>query len=132
MPTEKKAQESENITNGTSCKLTKPLMVNGDAITSIPYDFNSIIAKDRILIERELKGKGVITIMPQADDEFLINLFARAVSKVAPQITLNDLLRLDFKDFVKITGVTRDFFYREKKEELQEEEFSNTASQSLD
>lgn len=127
MSVEKILQENKNIMEGTSVKLSKPLMVNGDAIDTIPYDFNTIIAKDRILIERELKGKGVITIMPQSDDEFLINLFAKAVSKVNTTITLGDLMRLGFKDFVKITGLTRNFFYREPKEELIEGESFNTA-----
>lgn len=113
-----------------SITLLKPIMVNGEQVTAIPYDFESITAKDHLKIGRDLKSKGTVVAIEQFDGEYLLNLFAKAVSKVSTSIILNDLMRLSSKDYTKIIRLTRDFFYREQQEELQDGQSSSIALQS--
>lgn len=118
--TEETEQVDRQIEEQGVFKLRKPLMVNGSPIAEIPYDFEAITAKDIMAVSRDLKSKGVVVMMAQFDDENLLSLFAKAVSKCDNSIILNDLMRLSAKDTFKITALVRRFFYKEDLEDTQE------------
>lgn len=118
--TEETEQVDQQIEEQGVFKLRKPLMINGSPIAEIPYDFEAITAKDIMAVSRDLKSKGVVVMMAQFDDENLLSLFAKAVSKCDNSIILNDLMRLSAKDTFKITALVRRFFYKEDLEDTQE------------
>lgn len=118
---EETEKTEEQVEEKGEYQLKKPLMVNGSEITKIPYDFGGVTAKDIMNVSRALKAKGVVVMMAQFDDENLLNLFAKAVSKCDSSIILNDLMRLSARDTFKITAMVRSFFYKADAEDTQQQ-----------
>lgn len=118
---EEAEKAEEQVEEKGEYQLKKPLMVNGSEIAKIPYDFGGVTAKDIMNVSRALKAKGVVVMMAQFDDENLLNLFAKAVSKCDSSIILNDLMRLSARDTFKITAMVRSFFYKADAEDTQQQ-----------
>lgn len=92
-------------------KLSKPIMINGEEVTELPYDFENMTAKDKIEAGKEMKAAGVIMTVAEVDPDYHFYLFAKAVNKANPAITTQDVMRLSIKDADRGAALARNFFY---------------------
>lgn len=92
-------------------KLSKPIMINGEEVKELPYDFENMTAKDKIEAGKEMKAAGVPMSVAEIDSDYHFYLFAKAVNKANPSITIQDVMRLSAKDADKAAALARNFFY---------------------
>jgi len=87
-------------------KLTKPFMYNGEQLTEISYDLESVTPAQYSGIIKRLQKKGQGNI-PELDLNVQMAFFAASTEIQIPVSQLNGLC---IKDFVKIGQLVRDFF----------------------
>lgn len=90
-------------------ELKHPIMINGDAISKLEYDFDALTAKDLHEASKYLKQIGIPVTVPAMDQDYQMVIFARAVKKKMHCVTINDLMRLNAVDTMKATGIVRNF-----------------------
>ncbi len=92
--------------------LNKPLMVDGNSVVDLQYDFEQLTAKDLNSIPTIMNSNGCIltTVDPIFDPTYNFFLFAKAVEVTSNnKITVADVNRLNVKDSVIARGLARDF-----------------------
>lgn len=92
-------------------KLTKPFMVNGEECSELPYDFDNLTAKDKIEASKAMKANQIPMTVAEIDTDNHFFLFAQAVTKANPAITVEDLMRMSAKDAHRGSALARGFFY---------------------
>ena len=97
-------------------KLTKPIMVNGEEVKELPYDFENMSAKAKIDVGKEMKAAGVPMSVAEIDSDYHFYLFAKAVSKANAAITTADVMRMSAKDADRAAALARNFFYLNSEE----------------
>lgn len=105
------AEEEENVESGT-VNLKKPLMVEGDKISKIDYDFSVIKPIQYInLIKRTQKKEGTISL-PELNQTIQLGMFA-----LASGISMGDLKRIEYlPDYTKLCRAARDFLLQDSEE----------------
>lgn len=91
--------------------LTKPIMINGEEVKELPYDFDSMTAQDKINVGTRIKKAGVPITVEELDTDYQFYLFAGAVAKADPSIDIEDVLRISARDSQKGAALARNFFY---------------------
>lgn len=92
-------------------KLSKPIMINGEEVKELPYDFENMTAKDKINAGKKMKTAGNPISVEEIDSDYHLYLFAEAVCKADPSIDTSDVLRISAKDAQKAGELARSFFY---------------------
>lgn len=92
-------------------KLSKPIMINDSEVTELPYDFDSMTAKDKLEVSKNMKKAGYAPSVEELDTDYQFFLFAKAVSKADPDIDATDIMRISAKDSRKASSLARNFFY---------------------
>ncbi|AYO30255.1 phage tail assembly protein [Biomaibacter acetigenes] len=92
-------------------KLSKPIMINGEEVTELPYDFENLTAKDKLNASKKMKAAGIPLSIPETDPDYHLYLFAEAVCKVNSAIDITDIMRMSAKDADKAASLARSFFY---------------------
>ena len=101
---EPERQEQENV-----LELKFPIMVNGEEVVQLEYDFDNLTAKDLHETSKYLKGIGISVGFSAMDYDYQLVVFAKAVKKKMRGVALNDLMRLKAADAMKATALTRNF-----------------------
>lgn len=92
-------------------KLSKPIMINGEEVSELPYDFESMTAKDKIDVGKEMKAAGIPISVAELDPDYHFYLFAKAVNKANSAITTVDVMRMSAQDADRAAALARNFFY---------------------
>ncbi|MCI5549788.1 MAG: phage tail assembly protein [Clostridiales bacterium] len=91
-------------------KLKKPIKINGETVTEIPYDFDLLTGEDICAIDRQRAVDGVMpAIVPKLDGYAHSAMFAQAVAKVNAHIAPEDLKRLSARDYMEAQQLARTF-----------------------
>ena len=99
-------------------KLTKPILLDGQEVRELPYDFDALTAADIHETSRYLKSNGVaVPLSPAVDVDFQLGLFARAVAAAGTEFYFADALRLHALDAMTAATLTQIFFLGEGGEE---------------
>lgn len=102
---------SENV-----LKLTKPVMIDDQEVNELPYDFESMTARDKLEVGKRFKMDRIPITVEEVDMDYHIYLFAGAVTKANPAIDVTDVLRMPAKDAHKAAELARRFFYLSSEE----------------
>lgn len=100
-------------------KLSKPININGEQFTELPYNFVDLTARDKSEATKVFKKSGNIVSVQELDPDYHIYLFAAAVKKEDSSIEIDDVLRMSAKDAAKAEGLVRDFFFISSEESSQ-------------
>lgn len=94
-------------------QLRKPLEVNGEKITEIPYDFESMTVGNKLMATRNMASAGYsMSNAEEFDPVYHLFLFAKAVEVATKEaISTPDILRMSAKDGQAAGALARDFFY---------------------
>ncbi|MFO7153938.1 MAG: phage tail assembly protein [Caldicoprobacter oshimai] len=92
-------------------KLSKPIMIDGKEVSELPYDFEAMTAKDKIEVGKIMKNLGIPIAVAEIDPDYHLYLFAKAVTKADPSITISDVMRMSAKDADRAAALARNFFY---------------------
>lgn len=92
-------------------KLKKPIKVNGNEITDLPYDFEDLTAKDKLAAGKKFKTAGFSGSLQELDPDYHFFIFVEAVAKADNSITEQDLNRLSLQDTVTASSLVRNFFF---------------------
>lgn len=97
--------------NKNVLKLTKPMMIDGQEVKELPYDFENMTARDKLNVGKRIKTDGMPVSVEEIDTDYHLYLFAGAVAKADPKIDIADVLRISAKDAQKGAALARNFFY---------------------
>ncbi|WP_141722835.1 phage tail assembly protein [Cellulosilyticum sp. I15G10I2] len=97
-------------------KLSKPIMVNGEEVKELKYDFENMTARDKINVGKRIKQDGVPVSVEELDTDYHMYLFAGAVVKANEDMDISDVMRLSAKDIQKGAALARNFFYLNSEE----------------
>lgn len=92
-------------------KLSKPIMIDGNEVKELPYDFDELTAKDKLNAGKKMKNAGIAPGVEEMDTDYHLYLFAEAVIKANPNYETADVLRMSAKDARKAGAKARRFFY---------------------
>jgi len=85
-------------------KLSKAAHINGQEVTEIEYDLERLTTDDIDNANLELKKLGQQVAVQELDQKLLSILFAYSAG-LGP----NDLKVLNAKDYIKVSGIVRNF-----------------------
>lgn len=94
-------------------KLSRPLMVDGEELNEIPYDFERMTARDKLMVTVEMAAAGLPqSTVEDVDPAYQLILFAKAVEVASGgKIAVPDVLRISAKDAQRGSSLARSFFY---------------------
>jgi len=94
-------------------KLRKPILINGEEVHEIPYDFESMTIGNKLAASREMANAGyAASNVEELDPVYHLFLFAKAVEVGSGQkIATSDILRLSARDGQAGAALARSFFY---------------------
>lgn len=92
-------------------KLSKPVHINGEEVSELPYDFEGMSAIDKAAATKAYKKAGNVVSVQELDPDYHLYLFAAAVKKANSSIEIEDVLRISAKDSVRAESLARDFFF---------------------
>ena len=114
-------------------KLRKPLLVNGEHVKQVPYDFEALTVEDITEADRwRYEDQGMPALFPGIDRATQLNLFARAVEKATTEIGKEDLERMGAKDGMRAAALARDFFTAAETGEDETEEETPQPGETLE
>jgi hypothetical protein len=100
-------------------KLSKPIMVNGNELKELAYDFENMTAQDKLNAGKNYKKAGNVISVQELDSDYHMYIFAEAAAKSNEGLDINDVLRMSAKDSAKAEGLVRDFFFLSSEDSLQ-------------
>ncbi len=107
---ENQAKTDEFVGKGT-LKLRKPLTVDGKQLAQIHYNFDELTALDLIEADKDRATmSNNVVMIEQFDTTAKLCIFARAVSKAMPEVSLADLKRMGGHDAQEAMILSRRFF----------------------
>jgi hypothetical protein len=86
-------------------KLSKPVTINGEEMSEIQYDLESLTGADVQQALKDLASKAYIPGSTEVDPYYHAAVFAQAAG-----LSLDDISILKAKDFNKASQIVRDFF----------------------
>ncbi len=96
--------------------LRTPIMINGEEVKELKYDFESMTARDKANVGKRIKQDGIPVSVEELDTDYHMYLFAGAVVKANPEMDMSDVMRLSAKDVQKGAALARNFFYLDSEE----------------
>lgn len=96
--------------------LKKPIMINGEEVKELPYDFEKLTAKDKLNAGKKFKAAGFTGSFQEVDPDYHFFIFAEAVSKADSSITEQDVMRISMQDAVTASSLVRNFFFIDSEE----------------
>ena len=100
-------------------KLKKPIMVNGEEVKELPYDFDSLTAKDKLEVGKKFKTAGFTGSLQELDPDYHLFVFVQAVIKADNSISEQDVMRISMQDAVTVSSKVRNYFFIDSEEFLQ-------------
>jgi hypothetical protein len=88
-------------------RLMKPFMYNGEKLTEIEYDLESVTPAQYKAIIKRLQRKGHVVNMPELDGSVQQEYFAAATALQIPATELNNL---HIRDYMRMEQLVRAFF----------------------
>ena len=85
----------------------KPFEYNGKTYNELSFRFDDLTGEDSLAVEAELLAKGIMTVAPTFNGEYLMRIAARACTDF---IGIDGFKRMRIADFEKIRSRTRNFF----------------------
>lgn len=94
-------------------ELSRPLMVDGEELQELPYDFDKMTARDKLMVTVEMAAAGLPqSTVEDVDPAYQLILFAKAVEVASGgKIAVSDVLRISAKDAQRGSSLARSFFY---------------------
>jgi hypothetical protein len=96
-------------------KLSKPLKIFGAnqdrEVTELPYDFESMTAKDKMNAGKKMRAAGCAPTVEELDTDYHLFLFAEAVHKADKSIDPDSVLEISAKDSQRASSLARSFFF---------------------
>ena len=94
-------------------KLSRPLMVDGEELQELPYDFDKMTARDKLMVTVEMAAAGLPqSTVGDVDPAYQLFLFAKTgVVASGGKIAVPDVLRISAKDAQRGSSLARSFFY---------------------
>ena len=94
-------------------KLNRPILVNGEMVAEIPYNFDALTARDKLQVVFDMRQAGfAMNTVEEFDPAYHLFLFAKAAEIASGgEITASDLMRISAKDGKSAGELARDFFY---------------------
>lgn len=89
-------------------KLKKPTEVNGETVSEIPYDLESLTGDDLANAIKMLAKHNIVVQVTEIDTNYHAAIFA-----IASGLDYVDIKRLGAKDYMKACNTVRDFFLEE-------------------
>ncbi len=110
--TELNPQKEETGTT-KALKLKKPLMINGEEVTEIPYDFEGMTVGNKLMVTKNMTDAGyTMTQVEEFDPVYHLFLFAKAAEVATKgKIVTTDILRMSARDGQAAGALARSFFY---------------------
>lgn len=102
--TEITAEEAVVITEKTFT-LKKPVEINGEMTSEIPYDLESLTGNDISEAIKMLAKYGIVVVMTETDQNYHAAIFA-----ISAGLDFADIQKLSAKDYNKACNIVRDFF----------------------
>lgn len=96
-------------------KLKKPVMIDGESKTEIPYDLDALTGADIELVYNQLKKKGIAVGAIEIDTSYHMALFAQAAG-----IDYEDVKRMSARDCKNAVVAVRSFFVSDLEESSEE------------
>ena len=96
-------------------KLKKPVMIDGEEKTEIPYDFDELTGKDIQAAVAELKQYELIPGVVELDTNYHAAIFAQAAG-----ISFGDVSNFKANDYNKAVILARNFLIEQSAEDEQE------------
>jgi len=91
-------------------KLKNPIMINGEEVKEINYDFNALTLQDMINAEKYLTDEGCVTITTEElNMSWHSMLFCYMASKVNKGTSPHDYLRLSGRDAIRARELAKNF-----------------------
>lgn len=97
-------------------KLSKPIMINGEEVKELKYNFEDMTARDKADATKAYKRDGNVVSVQELDPDYHLYLFAAAVKKENASIEIEDVLRMSARDASKAEALVRDFFFLSSEE----------------
>jgi hypothetical protein len=97
-------------------KLSKPIMVDNEEVTELPYNFDDLTARDKLNAGKNMRQAGIAPGVEEMDTDYHLYLFAEAVAKADPRIDTAAVLRISARDARKASALARSFFYLNSEE----------------
>lgn len=98
----------ETEVNGTTLVLRKPVEINGEMVSAIPYDLEALTGQDIADTIKMLAKNNVVVVLSETDSNYHAGIFATAAG-----LDYNDIKKLSAKDYNKACNLVRDFFLEE-------------------
>ena len=95
-------------------RLMKPFMYNGEKLTEIEYDLESVTPAQYKAIIKRLQRKGHAVNVPELDGSVQQEYFAAATALQIPATELNNL---HIRDYMRMEQLVRAFFLTDSDEE---------------
>ena len=96
-------------------KLTKPVKIDGEEKTEIPYDFDELNGTHIQAAIKELQQHSIVPGMVEIDTNYHAAIFAQAAG-----ISFADVSRFKMKDYNKAVILARNFLIEQSEEDEQE------------
>lgn len=85
--------------------LSKPIEIDGELKKEIEYDLDSLTGSVIENAIKDLQKNNYVPTVQETDQLLHANIFAQAAG-----LDHMDIKRLSIKDYIKVTGIVRDFF----------------------
>lgn len=86
-------------------KLKKPIKIDGEEVTELKYDFESLTGEDVERAVADLQSGGIMVTTLEFDTTYHAAIFAKASG-----IAYEDVKRFSAKDFTRAATLARNFF----------------------
>ncbi len=97
-------------------KLKKPIMINGEEVKELPYDFDALTAKDKLEVGKKFKTAGFTGSLQELDPDYHLFVFIQAVIKADSSISEQDVMRISMQDAVAVSSMVRNHFFLDAEE----------------
>ena len=103
--------QPEETEAAKTLKLRKPLMVNGEEISEIPFDFESMTVGNKLMVTKNMTDAGyTMTQVEEFGPVYHLFLFAKAAEVATKgKIITTDILRMSARDGKEAGALARSF-----------------------
>ncbi|KNF08556.1 hypothetical protein CLPU_6c00420 [Gottschalkia purinilytica] len=96
-------------------KLSKAININGEKTNSIQYDLDNLTGESIENAVKEMAKIGYVSTVQEVDSILHAHIFAEASG-----LDYQDMKRLGAKDYIKATGIIRNFFLEDVEDSHQD------------
>ncbi|MCR4442143.1 MAG: hypothetical protein QHH10_08270 [Peptococcaceae bacterium] len=111
-------------------ELKKPIMINGEEVSAIAYDFDAMTLQDMVNAEKYMTEQGCVTITTEElNMTWHSYFFAYSAAKANKGTDVSDYLRLTGRDALKARELAKNFLLGLDAEDSPAGEASNSEKQ---